>query len=280
MLTPMEIHNHEFKKGFRGYSENEVDDFLDQIVNDYEAVLRENDKLKSEIEFNAREVQNYKNLEQNLKDTISVAQKTADEVVATAQKTAEEIVSAAKKNSKELRDNALRDTQSMYDNTMKETQNLRTSAHLESKKTVDEAARKLHTIVNEYEKIVREKSSFLLKFRTALESELAVTVQLLASLPNLDDLLTLKSMLSKLEAENANFKPDEKISAEPPKKSELPAPKPVTTEKKSLVEKVTEVVANAEPLEKTAESPKNIVRPEDVVEDDLDKTMTYKPVKK
>lgn len=272
MLTPMEIHNHEFKKGFRGYSENEVDDFLDQIVNDYESVLRENDKLKSEIEFNAKEVQNYKNLEQNLKDTISIAQKTADEVVAAAQKTAEEIISAAKKNSKELRDNALRDTQSLYDNTMKETQNMRTSAHLDSKKTVDAAARKLHTIVNEYEKIVREKSSFLLKFRTALESELAVTVQLLASLPNLDDLLTLKSMLSKLEAENSNFDA-EKTSEEPQKKSESLATKPPATEKKSVLEKVTEVVAKAEPLEKTAKS-------EEIFDDDLDKTVTYKPLKK
>lgn len=272
MLTPMEIHNHEFKKGFRGYSENEVDDFLDQIVNDYESVLRENDKLKSEIEFNAKEVQNYKNLEQNLKDTISIAQKTADEVVAAAQKTAEEIISAAKKNSKELRDNALRDTQSLYDNTMKETQNMRTSAHLDSKKTVDAAARKLHTIVNEYEKIVREKSSFLLKFRTALESELAVTVQLLASLPNLDDLLTLKSMLSKLEAENSNFDA-EKTSEEPQKKSESLATKPPATEKKSVLEKVTEVVAKAEPIEKTAKS-------EEIFDDDLDKTVTYKPLKK
>lgn len=271
MLTPMEIHNHEFKRGFRGYSENEVDDFLDQIVNDYEIVLRENDKLKTELEFNAKEVQNYKNLEQNLKDTISVAQKTADEVVATAQKTAEEIIAAAKKNSQELRDNALRDTQNMYDNTVKETQNLRTSAHLDSKKTVDEAARKLHTIVNEYEKIVREKSSFLLKFRTALESELAVTVQLLASLPNLDDLLTLKSMLSKIEAENSNF--NAKDSADTQKKSELPATKPVPEEKKSLVEKVTEVVSHAEPIEEKA-------KPAEVFDDDLDKTVTYKPVKK
>ena len=33
MITPMDIENKEFKKGFRGYNEEEVDEFLD-IVND------------------------------------------------------------------------------------------------------------------------------------------------------------------------------------------------------------------------------------------------------
>ena len=36
MLTPLDIHNKEFKRSFRGYDEDEIDDFLDQVVNDYE----------------------------------------------------------------------------------------------------------------------------------------------------------------------------------------------------------------------------------------------------
>ena len=45
MLTPMEIHDHQFKKSFRGYNENEVDDFLDQVVVDFEKLMRENERL-------------------------------------------------------------------------------------------------------------------------------------------------------------------------------------------------------------------------------------------
>ena len=35
-LTPIDIHNKEFSKVFRGYDEDEVNEFLDQIIKDYE----------------------------------------------------------------------------------------------------------------------------------------------------------------------------------------------------------------------------------------------------
>ena len=50
MLTPVDIHNKEFKRSFRGYNEEEIDDFLDQVTNDYEMLYRENNQLKKELE--------------------------------------------------------------------------------------------------------------------------------------------------------------------------------------------------------------------------------------
>lgn len=40
-LTPLDIHNKEFTRGFRGYDEDEVNEFLDQVIKDYELVIRE-----------------------------------------------------------------------------------------------------------------------------------------------------------------------------------------------------------------------------------------------
>ena len=304
MVTPMDIHNREFKKGFRGYNETEVDEFLDKVVVDYEKALRESVRLRDQLALNAQEVENYKKLEKNLQDTLSVAQKTADEVL-----------ESAKKSAKEMRDNAVRDTQSIYNNTMRETQNIREQAQLESKRLLDDAAHKLRIIVTEYEKIVREKNSFLLKIRTALESELAVTSQLLTSVPHVDELSNLKASLTKIETENKiaaqpveeNFsesEPIEKVSqviskpktkpvevekksapkAEkssrpevtsapekipaPEKKSEVADKKVSDLENTKLVEKVDKIL----PAEKKS-------APEPIV-DDLDKTMTYTPVKK
>ena len=77
MLTPMDIHNKDFKRSFRGYNEDEIDDFLDQVVNDYEKLFRENDRLKEELERAHKDNEQYKQLEKNLKDTLLVAQKTA-----------------------------------------------------------------------------------------------------------------------------------------------------------------------------------------------------------
>ena len=79
MLTPLDIHNKEFKRSFRGYDEDEIDDFLDQVVNDYEKLFRENEKLKEELARAQQDNAQYQKLEKNLKDTLLVAQKTAEE---------------------------------------------------------------------------------------------------------------------------------------------------------------------------------------------------------
>ena len=42
MITPLDIENKEFKKGLRGYNENEVDSYLDEIKKEYENLYREN----------------------------------------------------------------------------------------------------------------------------------------------------------------------------------------------------------------------------------------------
>ena len=34
-LTPLDIHNKSFNKGFRGYDEDEVNEFLEQEMRDY-----------------------------------------------------------------------------------------------------------------------------------------------------------------------------------------------------------------------------------------------------
>ena len=90
LLTPMDIHNKEFKRSFRGYNEDEIDEFLDQVVNDYEKLFRENDRLKEDLARAQKDNEQYQQLEQNLKDTLLVAQKTAEEVTSNARKNAEE----------------------------------------------------------------------------------------------------------------------------------------------------------------------------------------------
>ena len=51
MLTPMDIHNKEFKRVFRGYSEEDVDAFMNNIAGDYEKVYREYCELKERCEI-------------------------------------------------------------------------------------------------------------------------------------------------------------------------------------------------------------------------------------
>ena len=48
-LTPLDIHNKSFNKGFRGYDEDEVNEFLEQIMKDYELILREKRELEEQL---------------------------------------------------------------------------------------------------------------------------------------------------------------------------------------------------------------------------------------
>ena len=48
-LTPLDIHNKEFGRGFRGYDEDQVNEFLDQIIKDYELVIREKKLWKKKL---------------------------------------------------------------------------------------------------------------------------------------------------------------------------------------------------------------------------------------
>ncbi len=50
MLTPLDIQNAAFHRSFRGYNEEEVDDFLDRVFLEYEQLYRENLELKEQIE--------------------------------------------------------------------------------------------------------------------------------------------------------------------------------------------------------------------------------------
>ena len=46
MLTPVDIENKEFTKTFRGYDVYEVDEYMKDLVADYEKLYRENAELK------------------------------------------------------------------------------------------------------------------------------------------------------------------------------------------------------------------------------------------
>ncbi|MFO7295115.1 MAG: DivIVA domain-containing protein [Caldicoprobacter sp.] len=101
-LTPMDIHNKEFSRSFRGYDEDEVDQFLDEVVEDFEKLYKENLELKERIGVLKEQLEYYKSMEGTLKETLITAQKTADEVIASAHKNAELIVKEAEQRAQKI----------------------------------------------------------------------------------------------------------------------------------------------------------------------------------
>lgn len=106
-LSPLDIHNKEFTRGFRGYAEDEVNEFLDQIIKDYEIILREKKELEDKIKTMTEQMNHYNTLEDTLQKSIVVAQEAAEEVRRNSQKEAKLIVKEAEKNADRIINEAL-----------------------------------------------------------------------------------------------------------------------------------------------------------------------------
>ncbi|HEY3365598.1 MAG TPA: DivIVA domain-containing protein [Symbiobacteriaceae bacterium] len=88
-LTPLDIHNKEFPTKFRGYDPDTVDEFLDQIIREFEALIKESAHLKDQVESLNLKLEQYRNLEETINKTLVVAQDTAEEIKSNARREAE-----------------------------------------------------------------------------------------------------------------------------------------------------------------------------------------------
>ena len=86
MLTPQEVSEHAFAKaGFGGYNMAMVDEFLDQLTEDYTTLYKENAALKSKMKVLVDKVEEYRSTEDAMRKTLLTAQKMADDMVKEAE---------------------------------------------------------------------------------------------------------------------------------------------------------------------------------------------------
>ncbi|MGL4739598.1 MAG: DivIVA domain-containing protein [Sarcina sp.] len=114
-LTPMEINNKEFKKGIRGYVQDEVDEFLDRVVEEYEALYKENSKLKEKLENANEKLNHHSQMESTIQSTLILAQETAEQSRKTAQDEADRIIRKANDTAQKILDKAHSDVLQIND---------------------------------------------------------------------------------------------------------------------------------------------------------------------
>lgn len=139
MITPLDIQNKDFSKSFRGFNELEVNEFLDEIMVDYERTYKENIELKDKILLLNEQIDKYNNLEDTLKETLIVAQSTADDVIGNAKEKSNTIIE---------------------------------NANLESKKLIDEANREVIKIKEKHEFLLKEMIVFKTRYRSFVQAQL------------------------------------------------------------------------------------------------------------
>ena len=114
-LTAMDINNKEFKRGLRGYSVEEVDEFLDQVVENYEELYKENSRLKESLSRVNEKLEHYEKLEATIQNTLLLAQNAADQAKESSEKQAELIIGNANETAQRVLDKAHGDVISIND---------------------------------------------------------------------------------------------------------------------------------------------------------------------
>ena len=143
-LTPLDIHNKEFSRRLRGYDEDEVNEFLDQVIKDYEIVIRENKDMQNQMLTLQEKLDHFSNIEETLSKTIIVAQEAADEVRSNAKKESQLIIKEAEKNADRI---------------------------------INESLSKSRRVALEVEELKKQASVFRARFRTLVEAQLEMLGQ-------------------------------------------------------------------------------------------------------
>ena len=104
MLTPQDIQSKEFTKAvFGGYDMSAVDDFLEELTENYSALYKDNAVLKGKLKVLVEKVEEYRSTEDAMRMALLTAQKMSDDMVEETQKKCDEMIAAANRQAEETK---------------------------------------------------------------------------------------------------------------------------------------------------------------------------------
>lgn len=96
MLKSQDIAGHTFIKSlFRGYNMSAVDEFLEGVAEDYDALQKENDALKTKVKVMVEKVDEYRATEEAMRAALLAAQREAERILKDAETRRDEILANA-----------------------------------------------------------------------------------------------------------------------------------------------------------------------------------------
>jgi len=138
-ITPIEIQQHQFKTRLLGYDTAAVDTFLEMLADELERLHKQNNELKESLARTRTALEQMRDREKMLQDTLVTAQQVTDELKSNARKEAEVLLA---------------------------------EAHLEGEKVVRGADDRRIQLINEIQDLKRQKISFECGLRAMIESHL------------------------------------------------------------------------------------------------------------
>jgi cell division initiation protein len=94
-VTPLDLRQQQFRTTMRGFDKDEVTAFLAEAADDYAEAMRQADRLRQDVARLEGLVNEHREHERNLRNTLMTAQRLADEISDNAHKQASTIVKDA-----------------------------------------------------------------------------------------------------------------------------------------------------------------------------------------
>lgn len=138
-FVPNDLQNIAFKKSVMGYNILQVEDVLLKVVEDLSELIKENAKLKEKLEDTEDRVKYYKTIENNLHNSLIIAQQTSEEIIANARQNAE---------------------------------NIQKEAELRARQIIEEANKQILNVKFEYENLKRDVIAYKAKIESIIKSQL------------------------------------------------------------------------------------------------------------
>lgn len=169
VLTPLDIKDKSFNGKFRGYSIQEVDEFLDIVTRDYEEILRQNQENETKIKMLTERLAYFDEMKESLSQSVILAQDTAEKLKATSVSESQNIIKQAEHDAQFLLETAKAKANEMLrqatDNAKRvavETEELKNKArifHQRLKSTIESQLAIVDS--SEWEEILRPTATYL-----------------------------------------------------------------------------------------------------------------------
>ena len=85
-VSPISIKKQEFNKVLRGYDKDEVQAYLEKLSDEFEALQKENESLKNDLEESVAKLAEFRKIEKNLQDTLLKAQESSSKSIESTKK--------------------------------------------------------------------------------------------------------------------------------------------------------------------------------------------------
>ena len=105
-ITSLEIKDKTFSTKFRGFDPEEVDEFLDIVVRDYEDLVRNNHEMERHIRSLEERLSYFDEMKDSLSQSVLIAQDTAERVKQAAQERSNNIIQQSEQDAQRLLEEA------------------------------------------------------------------------------------------------------------------------------------------------------------------------------